>query len=246
MSWLWRRGSAFWRYGLFFCVIGSTGFVFRLTWRAQLLAWPVYVGLVFLLSVRIRPQAPPVPGVHELRAMQLPASGRTADLSAAAPVRAAGTVTMRDAIRNSRLAGHWHPAGDPEADRGALLAGQRFRVTALRRTDSGWGPGKLQIGGQPLTVTWRRAARPSFRSRPAVRSGPAGRARSLPLAVPSRVVLARPVNQVRDRFPRINGRLFTVATIATPDGYEMLAVPTIDLPLVHAALELAAAEDVLH
>lgn len=40
----------------------------------------------------------------------------------------------------------------------------------------------------------------------------------------------------------MNDWVFTVVTVRTPDGYEMLAIPTIDVPLVHAALELASAE----
>jgi hypothetical protein len=38
----------------------------------------------------------------------------------------------------------------------------------------------------------------------------------------------------------------TVVTIRTRDGQETLAIPTIDLPLVHAALELANAENPLN
>jgi hypothetical protein len=41
----------------------------------------------------------------------------------------------------------------------------------------------------------------------------------------------------------MNDRLFTVVTIRTPDGQEMIAVPAIDVPLVHAAPELANAEE---
>ena len=41
----------------------------------------------------------------------------------------------------------------------------------------------------------------------------------------------------------MNDWLFTVATIRTPDGQETLAIPSIDVPLVHAALELANAEE---
>lgn len=207
------------------------------------MAWPVSAGLVLWLTVWGRSlaqaAAPPVPGPGELLAAELPASGRTGDLSAAAPVRAAGSVTLTDVIRNSRQAGRWHPAGDPGADRRALLAGQAFRVTALRRNDRRWGYGRLEIGGQPLAVTWKRATLPL--------AGP-GRprgARSLPLALPSRILLTRPVDSGRDRFPQMNDWLFTVVTIRTRDGQETLAIPTIDLPLVHAALELANAEDPL-
>jgi hypothetical protein len=63
------------------------------------------------------------------------------------------------------------------------------------------------------------------------------------LALPSRIVLTRPVDVARDRFPKLNDWLFTVVTIRTQDGRETLAIPTIDLPLVHTALELANAED---
>jgi len=161
------------------------------------------------------------------------------DLSAAAPVRAAGSITVRDAIRNFRQAGRWHAAGDPEADRRALLAGQAFRVTALRRTGGRWGHGRLEIGGRPLAVTWKRAVLPL--------AGPrrARGARSVPLAPPSRIVLTRRVDVARDRFPRMNDWLFTVATIRTRDGRETLAIPAMDVPLIHAALERANAEQTL-
>jgi hypothetical protein len=43
----------------------------------------------------------------------------------------------------------------------------------------------------------------------------------------------------------MNDWLFTVATIRAQDVQETLAIPTIDLPLVHAALELANSEDSL-
>jgi hypothetical protein len=39
------------------------------------------------------------------------------------------------------------------------------------------------------------------------------------------------------------GGLFTVATIRVRDGQETLAIPAIDVPLVHAALELASAKE---
>ena len=51
-----------------------------------------------------------------------------------------------------------------------------------------------------------------------------------------------PVDMARDRFPQLNDWLFAVVTIRTQDGQETLAIPTIDVPLVHAALELANAE----
>lgn len=213
--------------------------VWHLTWQAQLVAWPVSVGLFIWLTIwgrsRAEAAAPPVPAAAELLAAELPASGRTGGLSAAPPVRAAGSNTVRDAIRNSRKAGRWHPAGDPEADRGALLAGQAFRVTAFRKNGR-WGYGRLEIDGQPLAVTWKRNALPL--------AGPhrARGVRVLPLAPPSRIVLTRPVDVARDRFPQMNDWLFTVVTVSTPDGYELFAIPTIDVPLVHAALELANAE----
>jgi hypothetical protein len=227
-----------------FVFLASVQLIVRLHWQAQLVAWPVSVGIALLLTLwarsRVQAAAPPVPGAGELQAVALPASGRTGDLSAAAPVRAAGTVTVTDVIRNSRRAGHWHPAGDPEADLRALLAGQAFRVTALRRNAGRWGRGRLEIGGQPLAVTWKRAALPM--------AGPrrARGALSLPLALPSRIVLARPVDLGRDRFPQTNEWLYTVLTIRTRDGQETLAIPTIDAPLVHAALELANAENPLN
>lgn len=238
-----KRRSAFWLLALRNSVIFAfSGFTWHLSWRAQLVAWPVGVGIVLWLTVWVRSRAeataPPVPSAGELLAAELPASGRTGDLSAATPVRAAGSVTIRDAIRNSRQAGSWHPAGDPEADRSALLAGQAFRVVALRRNDGRWGHGRLEIGGQPLTVTWKRAALPL--------AGPKrarGAPRILPLALPSRIVLTRPVDVARDKFPHMNYWLFAVVTIRTQDGQETLAIPTIDVPLVHAALELANAED---
>jgi hypothetical protein len=216
-------------------------FIVRLHWQAQLVAWPVTTGIAALLTLwgrsRALAAAPPVPGAGELQAVELPASGRTGDLSAAAPVRAAGTVTLTDIIRNSRRARRWELAGDPEADRKALLAGQAFRVAAWKRNERRWGHGRLEIGGQPLAVTWKRAALP-LAGRRRARGAP-----SLPLALPSRIALTRPVDVGRDRFPQTNDWLFTVVTIRTRDGQETFAIPTIDLPLVHAALELANAED---
>jgi hypothetical protein len=53
----------------------------------------------------------------------------------------------------------------------------------------------------------------------------------------------RAVDLGRDRFPQTNEWLYTVVTIRTRDGQETLAITTIDVPLVHAALELANAED---
>jgi hypothetical protein len=62
----------------------------------------------------------------------------------------------------------------------------------------------------------------------------------------SRIALTRPVDLGRDRFPQTNDWLYTVITIRTRDGQETFAIPTIDVPLVHAALELANAEDPLN
>ena len=152
-------------------------------------------------------------------------------------MRAAGSASAGDAIRNSRQAGHWHPAGDPEADRAALLAGQAFRVVAYRRGGGGrWGRGSLEIGGQPLAVTWTRPALPV--------AGPqrARGARSMPLTPPSRIVLTRPVDMVRDRFLQTNHWRYAVVTVRTREGREVLVIPTIDVPLVYAALEVASAE----
>jgi len=222
-------------------ISASAAFIWRLGWKAQLIAWPVAAGTVLWLAVwgrsRAEAAAPPVPGAGELLAVELPASGRTADLSAAAPVRSAGSVTVSDVIRYSWRARRWHHAGDPEADRTAFLAGQAFRVVAFRRNEGRWGRGRLTVGGQPLAVTWERAALPL--------AGPmrARGARSVPLAPPSRIALTRPFDAARDRFPQVNDWLYTVVTISTPDGHEKLAVPTIDVPLVHAALELANAEE---
>jgi len=149
-----RRGSAFWLLALRNCLFStSCVFIWHLNWRAQLVAWPVSVGILMWLTVwgrsRAQTTAPPVPGAGELLALELPVSGRTGDLAAAAPVRAAGSLTVTDAIRNSRQAGSWHPAGDPEADRDALLAGQAFRVTALRRNDRRWASEAWRSAGSP-------------------------------------------------------------------------------------------------
>lgn len=236
-----RWGQAFWLHALRgFVFYACPLFIFRLGWRAQLVAWPVALGIGVWLTARGRSraqvEAPPVPGADELLAAEVPASGRTGELATAAPARAAGSITVRDAIRNSRRAGRWHPAGDPEADRRALLAGQAFRVVARRRDQWRWGDGRLEIGGRPLAVTWKRAALPLAGPRRA-RGAP-----SVPLALPSSIMLTRPVNVVRDRFPQMNDWLYAVVTIRTAAGRETLAIPTIDVPLVHAALELANAE----
>jgi hypothetical protein len=237
-----QRGAAFWLLALRnFVFYASVVVIWRLAWQAQLVAWPVSLGIVVWLTAwgrsRAEAAAPPVPGAGELQAVELPTSPRTGELSAATAARAAGSITVRDAIRNSRQAGRWHPAGDPEADRRALLTGQAFRVMALRRNDGRWGYGRLEIGGQPLAVTWKRTALPLAGPKRA-RGAPV-----LPLALPSRIVLTRPVDAARERFPQMNDWLFTVVTIRTRDGQETLAIPTIDVPLVHAALELANAEE---
>lgn len=223
------------RYAVIFAATGvSSALTWRLGWKEQVVAWPVTAGVLWWSTTLSRSEAiaaaPPVPDAGDLLAVELPASGRTGDLpaAAAAPVRAAGTTTLRGAIRNSRRAGGWHPAGDPEADRRALLNGQAFRVVALRRDGGRWDHGKLEIAGRPLTVTWKRVG---WR-----------RAGIVPLAGPSRIVLTRPVDRARDRFPRTNDWLFAVVKICTRDGQETLAIPVIDVPLVHAALELANAE----
>src|SRR6202007_2857721 len=107
----------------------------RLGWHAQLLTFPVAGGILVCLAVWGRSvsaaAAPPVPQGSDLMAAAPPASGRTSDLSAMTAVRAAGSNTFGDVIRNSARARSWHPDGDPEADRQALLAGQAFRVAAL-------------------------------------------------------------------------------------------------------------------
>lgn len=241
-----KRGPAVWplalNYAVISAVLGLSGaLIWRLGWQAQVVAWPVSAGVVLGLTAwgrsRAKAAAPPVPDVGDLQAMELPESGRSGELSAAPPpVRAAGTITFTDAVRNSRRAGRWHPAGDPEADRRALLAGQAFRVVAFRRNDGRWGHGRLEIGGQPLMVTWKHAALP-LAGRRQVRG-----ARSLPLAAPSRIVLTRPVDVPRDKFPQLNNEMFTVVTIRTRNGQETLAISTIDVPLVYAALEQANAE----
>jgi hypothetical protein len=56
-------------------------------------------------------------------------------------------------------------------------------------------------------------------------------------------VFARRADSGRDRFRPTNDWLYAVVTIRTRDRQETLAVPTIDLSLVHAALELANAEN---
>jgi hypothetical protein len=136
-----RRGSAFWPRVLVSGVVSAAlaatwALVWRLGWEAQVVAWPVGAGLLAWFNVwsrsRAKEGATPVPDAAELRAAELPASGRTAELAAAPPVRAAGSGTLLSGIRNSRPAGYWHPAGDPEADRRALLAGRAFRVVAYR------------------------------------------------------------------------------------------------------------------
>jgi hypothetical protein len=219
--------------------LGAVGIV-RLGWHAQLVAWPVAMGILVCLTVWERSlgaaAAPPVPDASDLMAADPPASGRASDLSALPAVRAAGSNTFGDVIRNSARARSWHPAGDPEADRGALLAGQSFRVTTLLKSSGRWGYGHLEIGGQPLTVTWKRARSPVTGPRRA-KGEP-----SRPLTLPSRIVLTRPVDLARDRFPS-NDLIFTVVTIRTQDGQHVLAIPTLDVPLVHTALELANAEN---
>jgi hypothetical protein len=230
------RRTGFWLLFLRIAIISNSFIIWRLHWQAQLVAWPAVLGILVWLAIRGRSadaaQAPPVPDVSDLAAADLPASGRAADLAAAPVVRAAGTNTVGDVLRNSVRARGWHPGGDPEADRAALLAGQAFRVAAWRKSDGRWGRGHLEIGGRPLAVSWRRDRLPL--------RGPR-RARGMPFAPPAQIVLTRRADLARDRFPA-NDRLFTVLTVRARDATEMLAIPTLDVPLVHAALELANAE----
>ena len=65
--------------------------------------------------------------------------------------------------------------------------------------------------------------------------------RNLPFTLPARIVLTRPVDLAHGRFPS-DDLIFTVVTIRTQDGPLVLAIPTLDVPLVHMALELANAE----
>jgi hypothetical protein len=218
-------------------IVGSAN-IWHLRWQAQLVAWPVAIGILVCLTIRGRSAAaaaaPPVPAASDLVAADPPASGRANALSALPAVRAAGSNTLGDVFRNSARARSWHPVGDPEADREALLAGRAFRVTALLKAGERWRYGRLEIGGQPLTVTWMRA--PALLVRPL-----RAKDRNLPLRLPSRIVLTRPVDLAHGRFPS-NDLIFTVATIRTQDGPLVLAIPTLDVPLVHTALELANAE----
>jgi hypothetical protein len=233
-----RWAPRWWLLVLRVAVPVSSANIYRLGWHAQLVAWPVVMVILVCLAVWGRSvgaaAAPPVPNASDLVAADPPASGRASDLSALPAVRAAGSNTFGDVFRNSARARSWHPAGDPEADREALLAGQAFRVTALLKVGERWGYGRLEIGGQPLTVTWRRA--------PAPLVGPfRAKERNLPLMPPARIVLTRPVDLAHGRFPS-NDLIFTVATIRTQDARHVLAIPTLDVPLVHTALELANAE----
>lgn len=168
--WLWL-----WLFVLRSAVFLGSITIGRLGWHAQLLAFPVVGGILVCLAVWGRSvstaAAPPVPNASDLMAADPPASGRTSDLSAMTAVRAAGSSTFGDAIRNSARARSWHPDGDPAADRQALFAGQAFRVTALLKNGGRWGDGRLEIGGQPLTVTWRRATLPLAGPRRAKGSG---------------------------------------------------------------------------
>ncbi len=93
--------------------------------------------------------------------------------------------------------------------------------------------------------SWRSARRDGTgRGWPRVRrrSGAVG-TQSRPLAVPWSILLTRPVDLIRDRF-LLQGKdwLFTVVTVGTGNGREVLAVPTWDVPLVRLALEIASAE----
>lgn len=86
----------------------------------------------------------------------------------------------------------------------------------------------------PLHVTWTRTLPLLERfARPA---------NSVAIANPARVLLTRPVRVPQDWFPQQNSWLYTVVTVGTPDKRETFAIPTLDVPLVHAALELAAME----
>ena len=59
---------------------------------------------------------------------------------------------------------------------------------------------------------------------------------------PARIMLTRQVDLARDRFPSSNDLIFTVVTIGTQHDRHVLALPSLDVPLVHMALELANAE----
>jgi hypothetical protein len=216
----------------------SSASIYRLGWHEQVVAWPAALVLLVWLAVWSRSAnaaaAPPVPTAGDLAAADPPASGRTSDLSAMPAVRAAGSNTAGDVLRNSARARSWHPAGDPEADRVALLAGQAFRVAAALKVGQRWERGRLEIGGQPLAVTWTRAHAP-------LAGRFLGKERALPLTPSARIVLTRPVDLANGRFP-FNDVIFTVVTIRAQDARHVLAIPTLDVPLVHTALALAGAE----
>jgi hypothetical protein len=232
-----KRGLAFWPLlALYAFVAVVSRLIQHLSWIWWLPAMVVLTVIVVLLAGRVREQvarsAPEVPAAGEGEASS-PAEPlrRTSELASAAPVRAAGSNTLTDVIQYSRRAGHYQPTGDPEADRVVLLAGQSFRVLAYWKDGRRWNTGELRIGGQPLALTWRRGL-PSL---------PGRAPRCLPLTPPMGMLLTCPLGETREWFPN-KSWLFTAVTIGTRNGREVLAVPTLDVPLVRLALEIANAE----
>jgi hypothetical protein len=225
---------------LYVIVFSAGRLTLHLGWTWGLLAMPVLTVIVLLLAGWVRgqaarstPEAPTSAG----EGAALPPVGpwrRTIEMASAVPVRAAGSNTLSDVIRYSRRAGRDQPTGDPEADREALLAGQSFRVFAYWKTGRRWNTGELRIGGQPLELAWRRSL-PSL---------PGRAPQHLPLTPSARMLLTRPVAETREWFPN-KGWLFTAVTIDTGNGREVLAVPTLDVPLVCLALEVANEEAAL-
>jgi len=234
-----KRGlAAFWPLlALYAFVAVASGLIRHLSWTWWLPAMVVLTVIVMLLAGRVREQvarsAPEVPAAGERDASSTSSEPlrRMSELASTAPVRAAGSNTLTDVIRYSRRAGHYQPTGDLEANRAALLAGQSFRVLAYWKDGRRWNTGELRISGQPLALTWRRRL-PSL---------PGRAPQSLPLTPSAAMVLTCSLAETREWFPN-KGWLFSAVTIDTANGREVLAVPTLDVPLVRLALEIANAE----
>ncbi|MFI0940217.1 hypothetical protein [Streptomyces sp. NPDC021020] len=140
--------------------------------------------------------------------------------------RAAGTVTFSDLLRQPRrLLGRFggdSAARAADADAAAFAAGEARVVTAFAHEGRRLRQGLLVLDpASPTPVTWHRTMRP--------RPGPS----PVPLSAPFDVLAVTPGT------PRRAFTLVTFTAAATPWA---LAVPALDLPLVHAALSRANAQ----
>ncbi|WP_329391607.1 hypothetical protein OG625_40375 (plasmid) [Streptomyces sp. NBC_01351] len=140
--------------------------------------------------------------------------------------RAAGTQSFTDLLRHpKRIVGHFtaEAQGRAEADIAALNAGEARAVSAFTRDGSRFRQGILILDpAAPSPVVWLPFR--LFR-----RSG-----ESIALLAPFHVHGAGPVTDPGSH--TIDKNQFRLLSIQDADQYWEIAIPTIDVPLVRAAL----------